>query len=104
MGHRRGGRKENGPAGVPPGRARGIISPRVNRRETTMIATADQTPARPRRRSSAKPQVRDRIKASLLLSADVDMKLSIRARMLGMDRSALANQILAEAVRGVVVS
>jgi hypothetical protein len=65
------------------------------------------TAAKPRKRLSAKPSDRkagDRVKCTLLLTAENDLKLTVLAALRGVDRSALVNQVLAEAVRGVVVS
>ena len=38
----------------------------------------------------------DKVKVSIVLSADIDFKLSVASAALRMDRSALVNQILAE--------
>ena len=65
-----------------------------------MGAGAEESiPAKPRKRTGAKASVRpasDKIKVSIVLSAEVDFKLSVASAALRMDRSALVNQILAE--------
>lgn len=70
--------------------------------------TEEMTSAKPRKRSAAKAHTRpsaDKVKVSIVLSADVDFRLSVAAAALRMDRSALVNQILAESptVRRFVV-
>lgn len=72
-----------------------------------MIPTVEQPTARARKRPGAKAQERkgaERTRCTLTLSADTDLKLSVLAMMRGLDRSELAEQVLAAAVRGVVVS
>jgi hypothetical protein len=62
--------------------------------------------AKPRKRTAAKAPARqssDKVKVSLVLSADVDFKLSVHAAALRLDRSALANQVLGEALKRFVV-
>lgn len=66
----------------------------------------ESTSAKPRKRTAAKAPVRqssDKVKVSLVLSADVDFKLSVHAAALRLDRSALANQVLGEALKRFVV-
>lgn len=63
---------------------------------------------KPRKRTAAKAPTRpaaDKVKVSIVLSADVDFRLSVAAAALRMDRSALVNQILGESptVRRFVV-
>ena len=63
---------------------------------------------KPRKRPAAKAPMRtaaDKVKVSIVLSADVDFRLSVAAAALRMDRSALVNQILGESptVRRFVV-
>jgi hypothetical protein len=43
------------------------------------------------------------VKVSLVLSADVDFKLTVHAKALKMDRSALVNQVLGDALKRFVV-
>lgn len=72
-----------------------------------MIQVADQPTAKVRRKTSTKAQERkgaDRVRCTLILSAETDLKLGVLAMLRGLDRSALAEKILAEAVRSVVVS
>jgi hypothetical protein len=70
-----------------------------------MIATAHETaPAKPQRKKSAASPARTRVKASLMLSADVDLRLTVLAKLKGLDKSALAERIIGDATRGVVVS
>jgi hypothetical protein len=73
-----------------------------------MIAAADEiVSAKPRKRLAAKASVRpaaDKVKVSIVLSTDVDFKLSVHAAALRIDRSALVNQVLADALKRFVVS
>lgn len=58
-----------------------------------------QRTTKPRRRQSSKAQARpsaDRVKVSIVLTSDVDFKLSVAAAALRMDRSALVNKLLGE--------
>jgi len=68
--------------------------------EKRMSADAEEmTSSKPRKRTGAKAAVRqsaEKVKVSIVLSADVDFKLSVASAALRMDRSALVNQILAE--------
>ena len=65
-----------------------------------MSTDADETiSAKPRKRTGAKASVRpaaEKVKVSIVLSAEVDFKLSVASAALRMDRSALVNQILAD--------
>ena len=72
----------------------------------------EATAAKPQRRTTprgskgAKAASRpsaDRVKVSLVLSADVDFKLTVHAAAIRSDRSALANQILGDALKRFVV-
>jgi predicted transcriptional regulator len=72
------------------------------------VDTEEMTAAKPRKRPAAKAHTRpaaDKVKVSIVLSSDVDFRLSVAAAALRMDRSALVNQILAESptVRRFVV-
>lgn len=73
-----------------------------------MIAAADESVSvKPRKRVSAKASVRpaaDKVKVSIVLSTDVDFKLSVHAAAMRIDRSALVNQVLADALKRYVVS
>ena len=73
-----------------------------------MIATVDESvSAKPRKRMAAKASARpspDKVKVSIVLSTDVDFKLSVHAAALRIDRSALVNQVLADALKRYVVS
>jgi hypothetical protein len=76
-----------------------------------MVAAVQDAPEIPspksRKGKSSAPQIRKadaRVKASLLLSAETDLKLTVLAKMRSLDRSLLAEKILSDAVRGVVVS
>ena len=46
----------------------------------------------------------ERLKCSLLLTAENDLRLTVLATLRGVDRSTLLNSILDDALRGVVVS
>ena len=63
---------------------------------------------RPSRRSrpAAKPAQRkdSREKITLLISKETNVKLSTLAALKGVDRSTLADSVLTEALRGVVIS
>jgi hypothetical protein len=65
-----------------------------------MATEADQgVSVKPRKRLGAKASIRpsaEKVKVSIVLSSDVDFKLSVASAALRMDRSALVNQILAE--------
>lgn len=69
-----------------------------------MIAAMTETSAPSRTRKAARPQKSTpakRVKASLLISAEVDIKLTIYAKMHGLDKSEAANQILGEKVKSI---
>jgi hypothetical protein len=51
-----------------------------------------------------KSKAPERLKCSLLLTRENDLRLTVLASVKGTDRSALINTILDEALRGVVVS
>jgi ribosomal protein L28 len=73
-----------------------------------MITTAEESvSAKPRKRLAAKASVRpspEKVKVSIVLSTEVDFKLSVHAAALRIDRSALVNQVLADALKRYVVS
>lgn len=56
------------------------------------------------RAKALKPKAAERLKCSLLLTKENDLRLTVLAAMKGTDRSALLNTILDDALRGVVVS
>ncbi len=68
-----------------------------------MIMTVDDAvPAKPKKNRGAKAQsskAAERVKVSLVLSAEVDFRLSVHAAAQRIDRSGLANQILADALK-----
>ena len=68
-----------------------------------MNQTAAQTPRR-RNASAAIRKATGREKCTLLLQPDVSIKLSVAAHLRGLDRSELVNELLADALRYVVVS
>ena len=51
-----------------------------------------------------KSKAPERLKCSLLLTRENDLRLTVLASLKGTDRSALINTILDDALRGVVVS
>jgi len=62
---------------------------------------------KPSKRRAAPTSARkagEREKCTLLLDADTSVKLSVAAHLRGLDRSTLVNQLLAEALRYVVIS
>jgi hypothetical protein len=59
---------------------------------------------KPPRAKPPKGKPAERLKCSLLLTAENDLRLTVLATLRGMDRSTLLNGILDEALRGVVVS
>jgi hypothetical protein len=59
---------------------------------------------KPPRAKLQKGKPTERLKCSLLLTAENDLRLTVLATLRGMDRSTLLNAILDEALRGVVVS
>lgn len=66
------------------------------------LATARQPKRKAANASTRKAAERE--KCTLLLNADTSIKLSVAAHMQGVDRSTLVNQLLAEALRHVVIS
>ena len=65
------------------------------------------TSAKPSKRRAANTSVRkasEREKCTLLLDADTSVKLSVAGHLRGLDRSTLVNQLLADALRYVVIS
>jgi hypothetical protein len=61
-----------------------------------------RTPKRPSvRRAARKADGRD--KCTLLLDADTSRKLSVAASLRGLDRSELVNELLADALRYIVI-
>src|SRR3954471_13329947 len=53
---------------------------------------------------TAKSKTSERLKCSLLLTKENDLRLTVLASLKGTDRSTLLNIILDDALRGVVVS
>lgn len=68
-----------------------------------MIATVEAvSTAKPRRRTAAKASARTSVqkqKQTLLLSEDSAKRLAVHATMLGLDRSALVDQLIQEHLR-----
>jgi hypothetical protein len=67
----------------------------------------NQPAARTSKRRNAAPSARkavEREKCTLLLDPDTSVKLSVAARLRGVDRSTLVNQLLTDALRYVVIS
>jgi hypothetical protein len=56
------------------------------------------------RAKPAKGKASERLKCSLLLTRENDLRLTVLASLKGTDRSTLINAILDDALRGVVVS
>ena len=73
-----------------------------------MIATAEGlAPAKSRKRPSAKASARtsaQRVKQTLVLSEDSARRLAVHAAMVGLDRSALVDQLIQEHLRRFRVS
>ncbi len=59
---------------------------------------------KPPRAKPPKGKGAERLKCSLLLTAENDLRLTVLASLRKTDRSTLLNSILGEALRGVVVS
>lgn len=57
----------------------------------------------PRRRKAAATQTERTVKATVVVGVDLHVRWAAAAAMAGMDRSAWAAAVLAEALRGVVV-
>jgi hypothetical protein len=57
----------------------------------------------PRKRKPATPQNERTVKTSLVMGASLHLQLSVAASIAGVDRNALAVEILTEALRGIVV-
>src|SRR3954449_973169 len=64
-------------------------------------AKNSRTAKTPKSRASDRPE---RLKCSLLLTKENDLRLTVLASLKGTDRSTLLNSILGDALRGVVVS
>src|SRR4051794_11106453 len=56
------------------------------------------------RAKAAKSKVPERLKCSLLLTRENDLRLTVLASLRGKDRSTLLNDLLDDCLRGVVVS
>jgi hypothetical protein len=66
-----------------------------------------QTTARPSKRRAASQAGRkasDRDKCTLLLDRDTSLKLTVAAHLRGLDRSELVNELLADALKYVVIA
>jgi hypothetical protein len=61
-------------------------------------------PKKSRATKTPKGKAPERLKCSLLLTRENDLRLTVLASVKGTDRSTLLNGILDEALRGVVVS
>ncbi len=59
---------------------------------------------KPPRAKPPKGKTGERLKCSLLLTPENDLRLTVLASLRGTDRSTLLNSILDDALRGVVVS
>jgi hypothetical protein len=59
---------------------------------------------KPPRTKPQKGKATERLKCSLLLTPENDLRLTVLASLRGTDRSTLLNSILDETLRGVVVS
>ena len=69
--------------------------------------TSEPTSGKTRKRSAvktAKTQAADKVKATIHLSLEASQRLTVHAAMLGMDRSALVEQLIKENLRRFVVS
>jgi hypothetical protein len=67
----------------------------------------DSSNAKGKKTTRAKPakgKGPERLKCSLLLTRENDLRLTVLASLKGLDRSTLLNTILDDALRGVVVS
>ena len=66
-----------------------------------------QTSLKPRKRAAVKTSDRkagEKVKATLILSAEASQRLSIHAAMVGEDRSTLVDQLIREHLRRFVVA
>jgi hypothetical protein len=68
----------------------------------TLLEHRMPTPA-PRKRKPATVQSERTVKTSLVMGASLHLQLSVAASIAGIDRNALAVEILTEALRGIVV-
>jgi hypothetical protein len=68
----------------------------------TLLEQPMATPV-PRKRKSAAVQNERTVKTSLVMGASLHLQLSVAASIAGVDRNALAVEILTEALRGIVV-
>jgi hypothetical protein len=64
----------------------------------------NQKTKKPPRAKPPKGKSGERLKCSLLLTPENDLRLTVLASLRGTDRSTLLNSILDDALRGVVVS
>jgi hypothetical protein len=70
-----------------------------------MSQDANNTKGKKTTRAKApKSKAPERLKCSLLLTRENDLRLTVLASLKGLDRSSLLNSILDDALRGVVVS
>jgi hypothetical protein len=69
------------------------------------LRTDPMNPATRRKNAPAQKQSRpERERATLLLPADVSLRLTVLAHLRGLDRSTLASELIGEATRHVVVA
>lgn len=67
----------------------------------------ESVPAKPRRRAAvkvAKNQSGDKVKSTIHLSVEASQRLTVHAAMLGLDRSALVEQLIRDHLKRFVVS
>lgn len=86
--------------GEPKQRKPAVMTPRAC--SSTYWRLPVKSPA-PRKRTSAGPQARTSVKASLLVDVETHARWSAAAALRGMDRNAFAVEALKEALRGIIV-
>ena len=71
------------------------------------VPIAEPSPAKSRKRLSAKQASRqngEKVKSTIHLSVEASQRLTIHAAMLGLDRSALVEQLIRDGLKRFVVS
>ena len=72
-----------------------------------MVNSIESLSSKPRRRSCSKAAARSgvsRVKSTIHLSVEASQRLTVHAAMLGMDRSALVEQLIRDGLKRFVVS
>jgi hypothetical protein len=71
------------------------------------VSVQEPVSAKPRKRAAvkaAKTQAADKVKSTIHLSVEASQRLTVHAAMLGLDRSALVEQLIRDHLKRFVVS